>query len=113
MEAIDNYMANWEDKGSDPRRPDAHVATLEAVGRKNADIEYILDNKGVPEQEVHLGHRRRRLGLRYRFRRHRPRHGAEPRREPAGSGYRGVLNTGGQASKSTPHLRCGKVCRRR
>ncbi|MBT9684152.1 pyruvate:ferredoxin (flavodoxin) oxidoreductase [Pseudoflavonifractor sp. MCC625] len=44
VEAIDNYMANWEDKDQTRAVSDALVAALEAV-EKNADIEYILDNK--------------------------------------------------------------------
>lgn len=44
VEAIDNYMANWEDKDQTRSVSDALVAALEAV-EKNADIEYILDNK--------------------------------------------------------------------
>ena len=44
VEAIDNYMANWEDKDQTRAVSDALVSALEAV-EKNADIEYILDNK--------------------------------------------------------------------
>lgn len=44
VEAIDNYMANWEDKDQTRAVSDALVAALEAV-EKNADVEYILDNK--------------------------------------------------------------------
>ena len=64
-------------------------------------------------QEVHLDHRRRRLGLRHRLRRTRPR--ARPGEDV------NVLvldtevysNTGGQASKSTPDRRRRQVRRRR
>ena len=41
------------------------------------------------------------MGLRYRLRRCRPRSGFRKRYQHHGLRYRGLLNTGGQASKST------------
>ncbi len=109
---IDDYQNNWEDKEKTRAVSDALVAALEKA-REDRGRPVRPGQQGVPVQEVHLGHRRRRLGLRHRLRRHRPRHGAEPRREPAGPGYRGVLQHRRTVLQVHSHLRGGQVRRRR
>ena len=101
-----------ERQASVPRGDRRLLAAL-AQCKQTEDVQYVLENKEYLAKKIGLGHRRRRLGIRYRLRRHRPHSGAKPRYQSAGTGYRGVFQHGRPVFQGDADRRGGQVRRRR
>ena len=72
-----------------------------------------IAGRGLPGREERLDRRRRRLGLRHRLRRPRPRARLRPQRERAGARHRGLLQHRRAAVEGDADRRGGQVRRRR
>ena len=102
-------------KAADRRRADRRLARgCRRRRRLHAEAaQRILDQQGVPGQEVRLDLRRRRLGLRHRLRRPRPRAGLRRGREHLRVRHRGLLQHRRPGFQGFQHRSGGAVRRRR